>query len=91
MGSRHDTDPVKAPSDPATGDLDVAETIAAVLASGRERRLFWVFLDHQMTAGPLERVLDALAANHSAAIAAVNLDEALRLCDRDTAIRRCTQ
>jgi len=71
--------------------LDVAQTIAAVLESGRGRRLFWVFLDHRMTAGPLERVLDALAANHSAAVAAVNLDEALRLCDRDAAIRRCTQ
>ena len=65
------------------------KTVAAVLESARRRRLFWVFLDHGMTAGPLERVLDTLAAAHSAEVAAVSLDEALRLCQKGPAVRRC--
>ena len=34
--------------------MDVAATVTAVLESAKHRKLFWVFLDHQMTAGPLE-------------------------------------
>ena len=34
--------------------MDVAATVTAVLESAKHRKFFWVFLDHQMTAGPLE-------------------------------------
>jgi hypothetical protein len=71
------SDPVHAPTDKATGDIDVNGTILAVLRSAEVRSFFWVFLDHQMTAAPLERVLDALATVPHIVIA--NLDQGLRL------------
>ena len=83
------SDPVHAVLDPEVNDIDVAATVQAVVASAAVRRLFWVFLDHQMTAGPLEKVLDTLARQHSEQVMAVNLDQALRLCQRDAATRRC--
>lgn len=60
--------------------MDVAGTIAAVLESAKHRKLFWVFLDHQMTSGPLEQALDILRAHHADKVVALNLDQALRLC-----------
>jgi hypothetical protein len=63
---------------------------AQVLQSARARRLFWVFLDHQMTSQGLERVLDVLAQpQHRDQVAIVNLDQALRLCAAEPATRRC--
>ena len=79
------SDPVHAPTDPETNDIDVPGTVAAVLASAKRRKLLWVFLDHQMTAGPLERVMDTLAKDHAAEVALVNLDQALRLCETSVA------
>jgi hypothetical protein len=81
------SDPVHALADSVTGDIDIKGTVAATLASAKTRRLFYVFLDHQMTAAPLERVLDLLAKEDSVAI--VNLDQALRLCAADPGTRRC--
>jgi hypothetical protein len=73
------SDPVHAPADTATGDMDVGATVAAVVRSAKVRRFFWVFLDHKMTAAPLERVLDALPSN----VVPVNLDQGLRLFARE--------
>ena len=83
------SDPVHAPSDPETNDMDVAATVAAVLASAKRRKLFWVFLDHQMTAGPLDEALDTLRNNHGDEVVALNLDQALRLCAKGGGERRC--
>lgn len=83
------SDPVHAVVDPEMNDIDVAATVQAVVASAAVRRLFWVFLNHQMTAGPLETVLDTLVRQHSDKVVAVNLDQALRLCQRDATTRRC--
>ena len=67
----------------------MAATVQAVLDSAQTRRLFWVFLDHQMTSQGLEQVLDVLAAHHTDKVAIVNLDQALRLCATDPSTRRC--
>ena len=83
------SDPAKAVADKETGDLDVAATVQVVLDSAQTRRLFWVFLDHQMTSQGLEQVLDVLAAHHTDKVAIVNLDQALRLCATDPSTRRC--
>ena len=74
------SDPVHAPTDPETKDIDVQQTVARVRASAQRRKLFWVFLDHSQTAAPLEKVLDELTTNHADAVTVANLDQALRLC-----------
>jgi hypothetical protein len=68
------SDPVHAPK-AKSGDMDINGTIAAIVASAKQRKFFWVFLDHSMTAAPLEHVLDGLPRS----IVAVNLDQGLRL------------
>lgn len=83
------SDPVHAASDKATNDIDVKKTIAQTLASAKARRFFYVFLDHQMTAGPLEQVLDVLTRDHSDEVYIVNFDQAFKLCAADPAARRC--
>ena len=83
------SDPVHAPSDPESNDIDVPGTVAAVLNSAKARKLFWVFLDHQMTAGPLEQALDLLREQHATEVVALNLDQALRLCAADGGRRSC--
>ena len=55
--------------------MDVNGTLAAVIESARHREFFWVFLDHQMTPGPLEEVMERLPTH----IVPVNLDQGLRL------------
>ena len=62
--------------------MDVAGTVSAVLRSASARRFFWVFLDHQMTAGPLESVLDSLAAEYNHTVVPMNLDQALLYCEQ---------
>ena len=60
------SDPVHAPATATTNDIDVKATVAATLASAKVRRFFYVFLDHQMTATPLEEVLEELTlVNHT--------------------------
>ena len=70
------SDPVHAPQSALGGrDMDVNGTLAAVIESARHRDFFWVFLDHQMTPGPLEEVMERLPPH----IVPVNLDQGLRL------------
>ena len=69
------SDPVHAPTAPGGRDMDVNGTLAAVIKSAEHRDFFWVFLDHQMTPGPLEEVLERLPPH----IVPVNLDQGLRL------------
>ena len=83
------SDPAKAVVDKETNDINVTATVQAVLDSAQTRRLFWVFLDHQMTSQGLEQVLDALSSHHEDKVAVVNLDQALRLCATDPSTRRC--
>ena len=42
-----------------------------------------------MTARGVEPVLDILREHHSDKVAVLNLDQALRLCARDDATRKC--
>ena len=78
-----------APSDAETNNIDVTGTIAATLASAKVRRMFYVFLDHQMTMPPLEEVFDTLSKEHSEEVYLVNFDTALRLCEKYPHELRC--
>jgi hypothetical protein len=79
-------DPVHATPSKNTGDIDVNSTVAAVLASATKRKYFWVFLDHSMTVGALESVLDILNTTHRAKVAMVTIDGLIRVFHRDNQI-----
>ena len=68
------SDPVRAPFTPA-GDIDVNATISRVVTSARERRFFWVFLDHTATIQSLEKVLLGLPKS----IVPLSLDALIRV------------
>jgi hypothetical protein len=68
------SDPVKAPFT-ADGDIDVSATVARVTASARERRFFWVFLDHTATVQSLEKVFMGLPVS----ITPLSLDALIRV------------
>ena len=69
------SDPVHAPKAVKGRDMDVNGTLAVVIESAKHRNFFWVFLDHQMTPGPLEEVMARLPPH----IVPVNPDQGLRL------------
>eukprot|EP01079_Euglenida_sp_SAG-EU17-18_P001615 gene1615-2849_t len=54
------SDPVIAPTDPKTGDLDPKATAAAILKSCQARLFLWVFLGHTATSTSLEAAIDLL-------------------------------